>query len=106
MVSTLNKENLQTFIDESNEKPVILDFYADWCGPCKITLPRYEEASVEVGDKATFVKVNVEDNRDVAMNYRVSSIPCFVVLKNGEEVARVLGAQSKEVLVKLVSSHI
>lgn len=106
MVETLNKENLQTFINESNDKPVILDFYADWCGPCKITLPRYEEASSEVGDRAKFVKVNVEDNREIAMNYKISSIPCFVVLKNGVEAARILGAQSKESLVSLVSKHI
>lgn len=105
---SVNSENLQSLIESSKEKPLILDFYADWCGPCMITLPRYEQASNEMDGKAIFGKINVEDpeGKNVAIKNGVSSIPTFIVFKNGVEVERFSGAQTKDSLIQTMNKHI
>lgn len=106
-MTSVNKENFDSLIESSKEKPLILDFYADWCGPCKLTLPRFEQASIEIGDKAVFAKVNVEEseNKDIAVGFKVSSIPCFIIIKDGVEVERFLGSQTKEFFLEKMSFH-
>lgn len=75
--------------------PVFVDFYADWCGPCKVTDPIVDELSGEMKD-VKFVKINVDENQDLASQYSVFSIPTFLIFKNGKVAGQSVGAQSKD----------
>ncbi len=92
----MEQVNLEKF-DEliKGEKPVVCDFYATWCGPCKMLAPVMEEASDKYGDKALFVKVDVDENVELAARYAVMSIPLVCVFKGGEVAAKSLGYMSK-----------
>lgn len=81
-----------------------LDFWAPWCGPCKIMNPVLEELKKEWGDKVEIVEINVDDNPAEAQQYGVMSIPTYIVEKEGKEVSRKIGVTAKEELNKLVFS--
>ncbi|MDI9507205.1 MAG: thioredoxin [Bacillota bacterium] len=83
---------------------VLVDFYADWCGPCKILSPIIEQLSGEI-DGVKFMKVNVDNERDFAIENRVSSIPTLVLYNNGAEVARRVGFAPKETLQKWINEY-
>lgn len=85
----------------SNPKPVLVDFYADWCGPCKMLAPVVEQLSNET-DAFEVVKLNVDDAPDLAARYGVMSIPTLIVFKNGEAAGRTVGVQSKANILKLI----
>ena len=97
------KVNSQNFEEEviKSEKPVLIDFYADWCGPCKMLSPIIDEIAEENSD-IKVVKVNVDDSQDLAMKYQVMSIPTLVVIKNREEVNRSVGLIDKAQVLKLI----
>ena len=80
------------------DKPVLVDFYADWCGPCKMMAPVIEELANEYEGNIKIGKLNVDDNPDTARQYRVMSIPTMIIYKNGEAVDTVVGAVSKSAL--------
>ena len=82
----------------SSDKPVLVDFWADWCGPCKMIAPALEEISEELGDKVTIAKMDIMENTDTAAKFGVQSIPLMVLFKNGEPVAHKLGAAPKNQL--------
>lgn len=82
--------------------PVLVDFYADWCGPCKMVAPVLEELEQEYGDKIKIVKVNIDTQIDLAREYRVATIPTMMVFENGELRDSVIGYHSKEELVELL----
>ncbi|MCZ8324047.1 MAG: thioredoxin [Sphingomonadaceae bacterium] len=82
----------------NSDKPVLVDFWADWCGPCKMIAPALEEISEELADKVTIAKVDIMENTDVAAKIGVQSIPLLVLFKNGEAVAHKLGAAPKSQL--------
>ena len=82
--------------------PVLVDFYADWCGPCKMVAPVLEELEQEYGDKIKIVKVNIDTEIDLAREYRVATIPTMMVFENGELRDSVIGYHSKEELVELL----
>ncbi|HOF85633.1 MAG TPA: thioredoxin [Treponemataceae bacterium] len=90
----------------NQDKPVLVDFWAPWCGPCKMLGPVLEEAEKEIGDKAIIAKVNVDDEQDLAVKFGISSIPTMVLFKNGEAVERSVGFIAKEKIVELIKSHI
>ncbi len=96
-VITLNSQNFEQEITNS-DKPVIIDVFAVWCGPCQYMIPIFEELSKEMSDKYKFAKVNVDEERDIAVKYNVSSIPTFVFLKDSNVVGRELGFIEKETL--------
>ena len=84
--------------------PVLIDFYADWCGPCKILSPIVEEVSSQYED-VKFVKINIDSNQDIANDYMITSIPTLVYIKNGEEQNRVLGAVDKATVEALIEKR-
>ncbi|QWC21893.1 thioredoxin [Bacillus haikouensis] len=95
----------QNFVNETNSGLVLADFWAPWCGPCKMIAPVLEELDSEMGDKVKIVKVDVDENQETAGKYGVMSIPTLVVLKDGEVVDKVIGFQPKEALAELLDKH-
>ena len=83
---------------QNSAKPVLIDFFADWCGPCQMIAPIVEELEAELGDKAVFAKINVDDAEDIAMSLGIDAIPTVIIFKNGKEAARSVGLISKEQL--------
>ena len=86
-----------------SDKPVFVDFYATWCGPCKMMSPILEQLSEEMKD-VKFAKIDVDDAERLAILYGISSIPCMILFKNGEEADRVVGAVPKQKLEQVVSA--
>ena len=84
----------------NSEKPVLVDFYADWCGPCKAMAPAIEQVASEAGGKARVIKVNIDKNEKAAMKYGVQAVPTFMIFKNGEVVWRHSGMIDKNTLRK------
>jgi thioredoxin 1 len=82
-----------------SERPVLVDFWAEWCGPCRMVSPILDEISVEYADKISIVKVNVDNEPDLAMKYGITGIPALQVFKAGELVKSMVGAKPKAVLV-------
>lgn len=85
-----------------SDKPVLVDFYADWCGPCKMMAPVVEALAEEKAGTAVIGKLNVDENEEIAMKYGVMSIPTLIVFKNGQAVDKRVGVQSKETLVAMI----
>lgn len=83
-----------------SEKPVLVDFYADWCGPCQMMGPVIEEIAEELNEKAKVGKINVDENPEIAVEYNVMSIPTLIIFKDGKEIKRFVGVTDKEELLK------
>ena len=96
------------FQDEvlSSDKPVLVDFWAEWCGPCKMIGPVLEELAIEMGEKLEIVKVDVDSNSQTAMNYAVRSIPTLIIIKDKSVVAQHIGAASKAQLENFINQNI
>jgi len=87
-----------------SDTPVLVDFWAEWCTPCRKVAPLLEEIAGEMGDKVRIVKLNIDENPETARAYRVMSVPTLTVFKGGEPVQSVAGARPKGDLVKLIES--
>ena len=96
----LSTENFEKEVLKS-EKPVLVDFYADWCGPCNAMAPVIEELAKELEGNVKVGKINVDENPDIAVEYNVMSIPTLIVFKNGKEEKRLVGLRNKEELINL-----
>ena len=88
------------------EKLVIVDFWATWCGPCRMLSPLLDEVEEEMSDKITVVKVNVDDADEIAMRYRIMSIPTLLFFKNGQVVDKTVGAMPKSTLVEKINANL
>ena len=84
--------------------PIIVDFWANWCGPCKMMAPVFEEVSKEYAGKLVFAKLNTENYQNVAAESQVTGIPCLIVFKNGQEVDRIVGFAPKPVLKQKIDA--
>lgn len=98
-ITELNNENFKNEVLES-EVPVLIDFWANWCGPCRMMSPVIDKIAEEMKEKVKVCKVNVDNNQELAEKYEVMSIPTFIVIKNGVETARTIGVQSKDDIIK------
>jgi thioredoxin 1 len=88
------------------EVPVLVDFWAEWCGPCKVIAPILEEISKEQAGKLEVAKINIDDNLDITRRYDVMSIPTLVLFKDGDPVLRVVGARGKAQLLQELQSYL
>ena len=90
----------------SGSKPVLVDFWAEWCGPCKLIAPVLEEISAEFGDKLTVAKLNIDENPQSPASYDVMSIPTMVVFQDGVEKKRIVGARPKAAMLSELEEFI
>lgn len=102
MALNLTKENFEAEVLQS-DKPVLVDFYATWCGPCKMVLPLVEEITDEVKDIAKVCKVNIDEQPELTQSFGVMSVPTIMVFKGGEVVNKHVGALSKSALLDLIN---
>ena len=102
---TVTDSSFQTYVLDS-DKPVLVDFWAEWCGPCKMIAPALEEISEELGEKVTIAKMDIMENTGVPGQIGVQSIPLMVLFKNGEAVAQKLGAAPKSQLKGWLESEL
>ena len=89
----------------NSDKPVLVDFWATWCGPCIAMAPVLKEVAEKAGEKARVIKIDVDKNQQLAAQYNVSSIPTLILFKNGKPLWRVAGGQSVKTLLSVIEEH-
>ncbi len=89
-----------------SEKLVLVDFWAEWCGPCKMLEPTIDEIAGEMADQVCFYKLNVDEEGDTAMDYSITSIPTLLIFKGGEAIDAITGAVPKNVIISKLKEHI
>lgn len=97
-----------TFEDQvlKSGKPVVVDFWATWCGPCRMVAPIMEELAEDFGDKVQITKVNVDDQGELAAQFRIMSIPTILIFKDGQVAEKIVGARAKEEFAELIGKHV
>jgi thioredoxin 1 len=104
-IKTLSDASFDEHV-KSSDVPVLVDFWAEWCGPCKMIAPILEELATEQEGKFEVAKLNIDDNLDITRRFDVMSIPTLILFKDGEPVYRVAGARGKGQLLEELSSHL
>jgi len=90
---------------QTSIKPVFLDFWAEWCGPCRMIAPTFERLADKYGEQVTFAKVNVDEMPEAANQYAIQSIPTLLLLQNGNVVEKIIGVRSEQELTQVLSRH-
>ncbi len=103
MVKKISKNE---FEQVKNDEIAVIDFSAEWCGPCKMLAPVMEEVSEEFSDSVSFYNIDVDENMDIAQMYKIVSIPTLILLKKGEKVDMQIGFQPKDGVVSFIKSHL
>jgi thioredoxin 1 len=98
--SSFEKDVLQS------DRPVLVDFWAEWCAPCRMIASTVEAIAEKYAEQARVVKLNVDDNPSVPQRYGIKGIPTLILFKNGKEAERVVGATSKEVIARMIEKHV
>jgi thioredoxin 1 len=104
-VREVNDASFEKEVLESG-KPVLVDFWAPWCGPCRMIAPLVDAVADEYKESAVVVKVNVDDNPSISQRYGIKGIPTLILFRSGKEEERVVGATSKDALSRLVGKHV
>jgi thioredoxin 1 len=102
---TVTDRDFETLI-KNGDRPVLVDFWAEWCGPCKALGPKLEEISSELGDKVSILKLNVDDNPMSAQKFAIRSIPTMLIFKNGQKVGQLVGNLPKDEIVSSLTKHV
>lgn len=89
-----------------SDKPVVVDFWAEWCGPCKKLSPMLEDIAAEMGDQVTVAKVNVDDERTLGAMFQIMSIPAVLIFKDGEKVDEIIGLRPKNEIVDKIQAQL
>jgi len=103
-IKEVNDDNFAQVVLDS-ERPVLVDFWAQWCGPCRTLAPIVEAVAEQYAGSAQVVKLNVDDNPSVVEKYRIQAIPTLIVFRDGEETKRILGAVSREEIARAIDAH-
>ena len=98
------KAHFDSLIQDS--RPVIVDFFAPWCGPCKLQHPILEELAAELGDRVKIIKIDVDQNSNLAGRFRIQSVPTLMIFKDGNEIYRQPGVHTKQQLINLLPQNI
>ena len=105
MAKILNNSQFYDKVRTSN-KLVVMDFFATWCGPCKMLTPIFESLSKEMSDKVDFAKIDIDRSLEVAQEYEIVSVPTMIIFKNGKEVQRIVGFVPKEQIKSKIKAHL
>jgi len=104
-IVSITRHNFEAEVLQAT-KPLVIDVFATWCGPCQHMEPYFSELSLELGDSYSFGKINIDEARDIAIDFGVMSVPTFLFLKKGELIAQEVGYMSKEQLKELIAKHL
>jgi len=104
-IEEVNDGNFDQLVLQSN-RPVLVDFWAQWCGPCRMLAPIVESLAKQYAGAAQVVKLNVDDNPSAVQRYRIQAIPTLVLFQNGEEKDRMIGVTTKEAIARTIDVHL
>jgi len=104
-IEEVNDGNFEQLVLQSN-RPVLVDFWAQWCGPCRMLAPIVESLAKQYAGNAQVVKLNVDDNPSAGQRYRIQAIPTLVLFQNGEEKDRMIGVTTKEAIARTIDVHL
>ena len=105
LVQELSENNFQEFLD-GETKPILVDFYANWCSPCRMQSPIFYELASDLAERVLFVKIDIDENESLAQKYKITSIPCILLFKEGRIVGKAEGLSTKAELAEMLIKYI